>query len=160
MPEPLMADQPSPPTRGAKRQERRRGLLLGGVTPRAALGWIAVAAVAVAMLGALLAFLLDRDAFDNFWDALWWSVVTVGTVGYGDVVPTNGAGRFVAAGLIVFTMAFFPILTGVVTATLIDQSQREASSDEQREDRERQSELIRHLSSIEERLARLEERTR
>ena len=52
----------------------------------------------------------------------------MGTVGYGDVVPTNGAGRVVAAIMILFTMAFFPILTGVVTATLIDQGQREASA--------------------------------
>ena len=56
MPEPLMADPPPAPGRVAKRQERRRGLLLG-VTPRAALGWIAAAAVVVATLGALFAFL-------------------------------------------------------------------------------------------------------
>jgi voltage-gated potassium channel len=142
-----------------KRQERRRGLLLG-VTPRAALGWIAVAAVAVAMLGALFAFLVDREAFDSFGEAIWWAVVTVGTIGYGDVVPTNGAGRVVAGILILFTMAFFPVLTGVVTATLIDQGQREAASDERREEEERQAELLRHLSSIEDRLTRLEERAR
>jgi voltage-gated potassium channel len=159
MPEPLMADPPPAPGRVKKRQERRRGLLLG-VTPRAALGWIAVAAVVVATLGALVGFLVDREAFDTFWDALWWAVVTVGTVGYGDVVPTNGAGRVVAAILILFTMAFFPVLTGVVTATLIDQSQREAISDERRDDEERQAELLRHLSSIEDRLTRLEERAR
>lgn len=160
MSEPLMADPPPTPGRLEKRQERRRGLQLGGVTPRAALGGIAVAAVVVAALGAVLVFLLDRDAFDSFGEALWWSVVTVGTVGYGDVTPTNGAGRAVASVMILFTMAFFPILTGVVTATLIDQSQREASSDQEREDRGRQTELLRHLSSIEERLARLEDRLR
>jgi voltage-gated potassium channel len=122
--------------------------------------WIAVAAVVVATLAALGAFLVDREAFDTFGDALWWAVVTVGTVGYGDVVPTSGAGRGVAAILILFTMAFFPILTGVVTATLIDQSQRDAISDERRDDEERQAELLRHLSSIEDRLTRLEERAR
>jgi voltage-gated potassium channel len=159
MPEPLMADPPPAPGRVMKRQERRRGLLLG-VTPRAALGWIAVAAVAVAMLGALFAFLVDREAFDSFGEAIWWAVVTVGTIGYGDVVPTNGAGRVVAGILILFTMAFFPVLTGVVTATLIDQGQREAASDERREEEERQAELLRHLSSIEDRLTRLEERAR
>jgi voltage-gated potassium channel len=143
-----------------KRQERRRGIMLGGVTPRAALVWIAVAAVAVATLGALVAFLVDGEAFDSFGEALWWSVVTVGTVGYGDVVPTSGAGRGVAAVLILFTMAFFPILTGVVTATLIDQSQRDAISGERRDHEERQAELLRHLSSIEDRLTRLEERAR
>ena len=159
MPEPLMADPPPAPGRVKKRKERRRVLLLG-VTPRAALGWIAVAAVAVAMLGALFAFLVDREAFDSFGEAIWWAVVTVGTIGYGDVVPTNGAGRVVAGILILFTMAFFPVLTGVVTATLIDQGQRDAAADEQREDDERQAELLRHLSSIEDRLARLEERAR
>jgi voltage-gated potassium channel len=142
-----------------RRQERRHEILLG-VTPRAALGWIAVAAVVVATLGALVGFLVDREAFDTFWDALWWATVTVGTVGYGDVVPTNGAGRVVAAILILFTMAFFPILTGVVTSTLIEQHQRDAAADEQREDVERQTELLRHLSSIEDRLTRLEERGR
>ena len=160
MPEPLMADPTPAPRRVHKRQERRRGLLLGGLTPRAALGWIAIAAVVVAMLGALFAFLVDQEAFDTFGEALWWAVVTVGTVGYGDVVPTNAAGRGVAAGLILFTMAFFPILTGAVTATLIDQGQRDAAADQQREDDERQAELLRHLSSIEDRLARLEERAR
>jgi len=159
MPEPLMADPPPAPGRVKKRKERRRVLLLG-VTPRAALGWIAVAAVAVAMLGALFAFLVDREAFDSFGEAIWWAVVTVGTIGYGDVVPTNGAGRVVAGILILFTMAFFPVLTGVVTATLIDQGQRDAAADEQREDDERQAELLRHLSSIEDRLTRLEERAR
>ena len=159
MSERVIADPPPAPGRVEKRHERRRGLLLG-VTPRAALVGIAVVAVAVAMLGALFAFLLDREAFDSFGEALWWAIVTVGTVGYGDVTPTNGAGRVVASIMILFTMAFFPILTGVVTATLIDKNQREASSDEERDDRERQDELLRHLSSIDERLARLEERAR
>jgi hypothetical protein len=154
-----MADPPPAPARVKKRQERRLEILMG-VTPRAALGWIAVTAVVVATLGAFIGYLVDQEAFDTFWDALWWAVVTVGTVGYGDVTPTNGAGRVVAAILILFTMAFFPILTGIVTATLIEQHQREASSDEQREDEERQAELLRHLSSIEDRLTRLEERGR
>ena len=159
MSERVIAIPPPAPERVQKRQERRRGLLLG-VTPRAALAGIAVAAIAVATLGALFAFLVDREVFDSYWEALWWAIVTVGTVGYGDVTPTNGAGRVVALIMILFTMAFFPILTRVVTATLIDKNQREASSDEQRDDQERQAELLRHLSSIEERLARLEDRAR
>lgn len=140
-----------------RRRERRRGLILG-LTPRAALGVIAGAAVAVATLGALLAFLLDGDAFGSFWEALWWSVVTVGTVGYGDVVPANGAGRLVASAMILFTMGFFPILTGAVTAMLIDRGQREANEVRERAALQRQAELIERLRSIDERLTRLEDR--
>jgi voltage-gated potassium channel len=147
------------PGRIERREERRRRRFFG-LTPRAALGWIAVAALAVATLGALLTFLLDRGAFDSFWDALWWSVVTVGTVGYGDVVPTNGAGRIVASIMIIFTMAFFPILTGVVTAGLIDRGQSEATRSAEGKAAERQAELVRMLRSIDDRLTRLEDRGR
>jgi voltage-gated potassium channel len=151
MPE-LLPDGAAPPSGRAR---RRRGLLLG-VTPGAALGWIVAAAVVVSMLGAVFVFLSDRDAFDSFWDALWWSVVTVGTVGYGDVVPTNGAGRAIGAVLILFTMALFPVLTGIVTAALIDQRRREASRDEQRRAEERHAAMLRALGSIDDRLSRLE----
>lgn len=50
----------------------------------------------------------------NFPDALWWSITTVSTVGYGDRFPVSGAGRLIAAGLMVAGIA----LLGVVTASL------------------------------------------
>ncbi len=156
MPERPMSDRAPTP---ASLQERRRERLLG-LTPRVALGWIAAAAIVVAALGALLAFWLDEEAFDSFWEALWWSVVTVGTVGYGDVVPTNGPGRLIASIMIIFAMAFFPILTGAVTAMLIFRGQRETSRDEAREAGERQAEVLGHLRSIDDRLTRLEDRSR
>ena len=37
----------------------------------------------------------------DFGDALWWSLVTVSTVGYGDVVPQTWVGRLIAAPLII-----------------------------------------------------------
>ncbi|RVW06515.1 two pore domain potassium channel family protein [Rhodococcus spongiicola] len=47
-------------------------------------------------------------------DALWWSTVTVTTVGYGDYAPVTTTGRVIAVGLMVAGIA----LLGVVTATL------------------------------------------
>ena len=50
----------------------------------------------------------------TFGDAVWWSVVTLGTVGYGDYYPVTSAGRLVAVAL----MAGGVALVGVITATL------------------------------------------
>ena len=58
---------------------------------------IGVYTVTVVLIGALLMWLVNEDNFPNYGGALWWSAQTVTTVGYGDVVPTNIAGRVVAA---------------------------------------------------------------
>jgi voltage-gated potassium channel len=50
----------------------------------------------------------------NFGDSLWWAVVTITSVGYGDVTPVTIEGRFIAVGVMIAGIA----LLGTVTATL------------------------------------------
>lgn len=50
----------------------------------------------------------------SFDDAVWWSVVTLSTVGYGDYYPVTGSGRLIAVALMIGGVA----LVGVITATL------------------------------------------
>jgi voltage-gated potassium channel len=75
---------------------------------------------AVVMIYAASLAMLDveRHAPDahikTFGDALWWSITTVTTVGYGDYTPVTGEGRFVAVALMIGGVT----LLGVVTATL------------------------------------------
>lgn len=56
----------------------------------------------------------DGSNITNIGDALWWSVVTITTVGYGDYYPVTFLGRMVAVGLMLGGIA----LIGTVTATL------------------------------------------
>ena len=52
-----------------------------------------LATVALAVLAGFIATLVDPEDFPTFGVGVWWAIVTLATVGYGDVVPTNTWGR-------------------------------------------------------------------
>jgi len=77
---------------------------------------------------ALSVFEAERDAVGSnilsFPDALWWSVVSVTTVGYGDSFPVTGQGRAVAALLMFVGIGLFSSLTALIAAWVFEGSRR------------------------------------
>jgi voltage-gated potassium channel len=65
----------------------------------------------------------------GFPEALWWSLVTITTVGYGDFFPVTTQGRFVAAVLMITGIAALGSLTGAVATKLLA-GQKSSQSDE------------------------------
>lgn len=55
----------------------------------------------------------------SFQEALWWSLVTCTTVGYGDVVPTTIYGKITAVILMLFGIGFLGTFTGAVTTYFV-----------------------------------------
>jgi voltage-gated potassium channel len=55
----------------------------------------------------------------SVWNGMWWAWVTMSTVGYGDIVPHNGAGRMFGALLILFGVVLVSLLTANISAYLI-----------------------------------------
>jgi voltage-gated potassium channel len=88
-------------------------------------------AVAVITLGAAaLEVTFERHAagpaaIHNFGDALWWAMVTVTTVGYGDKVPVTGAGKFVAVALMLTGIGLVGVLTATVASFFVQQQHTE-----------------------------------
>lgn len=64
-------------------------------------------------------YLAEKDAvgadgkntgdFASYADALWWGVITVTTIGYGDTVPRTWMGKIVASCFSVFAISFFAL---------------------------------------------------
>lgn len=80
----------------------------------------------------------------SFGDALWWSVVTITTVGYGDLTPVTVEGRLIASGVMVSGIALLGVVTATIASWIIDQVGRrneEAQTATRRELRELTDEI-------------------
>lgn len=53
-------------------------------------------------------------------DALWWTLTTITTVGYGDLYPTTAEGRLVAGALMIGGIALLGVITGLVASWFVE----------------------------------------
>jgi hypothetical protein len=53
--------------------------------------------------------------FPTFWDGAWYSITTITTIGYGDIVPHTGLGRVISVVLILSGISLAGVLIGLVS---------------------------------------------
>jgi voltage-gated potassium channel len=105
---------------------------------------VAMVAMTLALVAAILESLVD-SGIDGFRNALWWAIVTVTTVGYGDVVPDTTVGRVIASILMLAGVSAIPITTSLVVSVFVTRLQAQ-----QRElDRADREEVLERLDRIE-----------
>ena len=128
-------------------------LLRAGVLVRRLLTTEGVRDVAVrallTVLGGGAAYSAVETSQDlNTWDGVWWAIVTVTTVGYGDTFPQSDAGLVIAAVVMMVGIGFVAVLTAAAAERFI----RAREAEQQRAElNDRLDEVLRRLDAIERR---------
>jgi len=100
-----------------RRIERR------GLRPRDAAYVIASFwALAVIVFG-VVERIIDPKTFHSVWLGMWWAVETVTTVGYGDIVPDQTAGKVLAGFLMLGGLSLLAVVTAVITSGFVSRAQ-------------------------------------
>ncbi|TVP89886.1 MAG: ion transporter [Pseudomonadaceae bacterium] len=93
----------------------------------------AIVALVLLLVSSTFLFIFESagqpEAFGSVPRALWWSVATLTTVGYGDVTPITAIGRFFAGMTAVAGIGLVAMPTGILAAAFSDAFQKQAKKD-------------------------------
>jgi voltage-gated potassium channel len=95
---------------------------------RRALFGCLVILIGATLLAATVMHIVERhvqpDKFGTIPEAMWWAIVTLGTIGYGDVVPVTALGRIIAAATIFTGLIMVALPVGIVATAFANEIHR------------------------------------
>jgi voltage-gated potassium channel len=59
-----------------------------------------------------------NDKFSSIPESIYWAIVTITTVGYGDISPVTPMGKFLASFMMILGYAIIAVPTGIITANI------------------------------------------
>ncbi len=105
-----------------------RSLLDALYSERRALFGCFVILLGVALAAGSVMYFVERevqpDKFGTIPDAMWWAIVTLGTIGYGDAVPVTALGRFVGTLTIFSSLVMIALPVGIVATAFASEVHR------------------------------------
>ncbi len=137
-----MTEPPAKRKEGVEGRIRRRSGK--AVASRRVFGYLAGATLIIGVSAGILVTVIDHKDFQTVGDGIWWAIVTLATVGYGDIVPHTAWGRVVGCVVIVVGVTFLSFLTATVTSMFVsaDQDERTAEAKEAQAAREAETKAM------------------
>ena len=86
---------------------------------------VGVLALGYVYISALIIFNVEPDTFENIYDAIYWAVVSLTTVGYGDIYPVSWIGRAIAMCSSLLGIAVVALPAGIITAGYMSEISKE-----------------------------------
>jgi voltage-gated potassium channel len=119
---------------------------------------VAIISVTIAMvvIGAVVIRIFDPEEFPDIGEALWFTLQTVTTVGYGDITPADPVGRVVAALIMLCGIGFLTVITASITSLFIQAASKRVADESRDAASDSLSRIEASLESIAQRIERLE----
>ncbi|TMR08625.1 potassium channel family protein [Nonomuraea turkmeniaca] len=97
--------------------------------------YVSGTALFLCMVGSIAVLDVERDNgnIKTIGDAIWWSLTTMTTVGYGDRFPITAEGRLVASGLMIAGIALAGVVTAAIASWFVERFERTAALDRRTE---------------------------
>ena len=70
------------------------------------------------ILGSIIISIIEPDQFGKWTDSVWWTIVTMTTVGYGDFAPISFGGRLLAMIIMFFGIILIAVVTGTISSII------------------------------------------
>lgn len=91
---------------------------------RISLLFVCMLAVGYVFVTALVMFQVEPDTFENFFDAVYWSTVSVTTIGYGDIIPVSTVGKVITVISALVGVAIIALPTSIITAGYMQENRK------------------------------------
>jgi voltage-gated potassium channel len=92
------------------------------------LKWATLASISVTMalvlVGAIVIRIFDSEEYSTFGDAVWFTLQTITTVGYGDSTPVTAVGRIVTSVVMLVSIGLITVITAVITSVFIESARK------------------------------------
>ena len=90
-----------------------------------ALGAVCFMAIGYVIISSLIMFNAEPESFDTFFEAFYWAMVTLTTVGYGDIYPVSVIGRIISMISSFVGIAIIALPTGIISAGYMEAIHKE-----------------------------------
>ncbi len=112
--------------------------------------------IVMTLLGAVVLRVFDREEYPTFGEAIWFTLQTVTTVGYGDNTPADFIGRLVAAAIMLSAIGLITVITAIITSTFVGAATKRNNADDDQAGIDTTIRLETALQELHDRLDRIE----
>jgi voltage-gated potassium channel len=113
------------------------------LTTASAFRFVALLTVFIVVIAGAAQAAFNANEFESVWDGVWWAVVTVTTVGYGDLYPSDVEGRIIGILVMLVGIGFISVLTATMASLFV---KTDTNSDEVIDTLRRIEEQLRELT--------------